>query len=428
MAEDPGNDPRVIEMVLDLHGRGFKSHEFRESGGRAIEKIAMRKSTPIEDDVIDVLVDWLAVPASDGEEGALKVPEDDEKERSSSILFGHGYASVLPAGNFTILSTLATILLNRREPGRDRYFSVLQQHLPRERDPNVWRALLSRLGNAGGATPKIVSAFVRDLFSRFPGLLGTREAVMFLAYAQRWDQALVFELTSDWKKSESKFQRRGYGELVGLVSLTAKTKKWTAARTAIISSGDDDARLGLAHAAINLWGNEDFRQAAGKTLVALLDRANKSLVATVMDVFRVVNELPVDKSTVELLRALATDQIDLSGTSSHYVVEALQSFLPNEAELVAKLAERLVSAWRAELGDVRTSIAMAAPQLTDLALTLHRIGGKSRRSGVKLFEAMIEIDAYGARDTLAELDGRFGEQQTGARQRLSRRRKRGPGR
>ena len=35
-------------------------------------------------------------------------------------------------------------------------------------------------------------------------------------------------------------------------------------------------------------------------------------------------------------------------------------------------------------------------QPLDLALTLHRLGGKSRQSGVALFEAMIEIDAYGA--------------------------------
>ena len=51
---------------------------------------------------------------------------------------------------------------------------------------------------------------------------------------------------------------------------------------------------------------------------------------------------------------------------------------------------------------------MTAPQLTDLALTLHRLGGASRQSGVAIFEGMIEIDAYGAREALAEIDGRFG--------------------
>jgi len=124
-----------------------------------------------------------------------------------------------------------------------------------------------------------------------------------------------------------------------------------------------------------------------------------------------------------LLRALADPRTDMSAAPSHFVVERLQALLPHEAELIATIAEKLVAAWRGELGDMRTGTATAAPQLTDLALTLHRLGGTSRQSGVALFEAMIEIDAYGARETLAEIDGRFGPLQAVARQRLARRRR-----
>src|SRR3546814_9013652 len=67
--------------------------------------------------------------------------------------------------------------------------------------------------------------------------------------------------------------------------------------------------------------------------------------------------------------------------------------------------------------------ALPISQLTDLALTLHRLGGASRQSGIALFETMIEIDAYGAKETLAEIDGRFGPRRATARRRLPRRRK-----
>ena len=113
----------------------------------------------------------------------------------------------------------------------------------------------------------------------------------------------------------------------------------------------------------------------------------------------------------------------MSGAPSHFVVERLQALLPHEAELIATIAKKLVAAWRGELGDIRTGTITAAPQLTDLALTLHRLGGASRQSGVDLFEAMIDIDAYGARETLAEIDGRFGPNQAVARRRLARRSK-----
>ncbi len=142
-----------------------------------------------------------------------------------------------------------------------------------------------------------------------------------------------------------------------------------------------------------------------------------------MDIFRVADEFEPDKSTVELLRALADPNTDMSAAPSTFVVERLQTLLPHEAELVATIAEKLVTAWRGELGDLSTGISTVAPQLTDLALTLHRLGGTPRQSGVSLFEALIEIDAYGARETLAEIDGRFGKHQATARQRLARRRR-----
>lgn len=427
MADDASNDSRIIEALLDLHARGFQSEEFKDSAARAIEKIASRKAD-ISDEVIGLLVDWLNIILAQAEEGIkdeyieLTSRSNDEDLREGSILWGHGNISILPGGNYNILSALASILLNRKEGGRDRYLAILEDHLSRERNPNIWKALLYRLTNTGGQTPQIVSTFLRKLFDRFPEILATREAVMFLAYAQRWDDQLVFDLINSWCHSDRAFLQRAYGELVGLVATVKEKDNWTRVRDEIIASGTDDMKIGLAHAAVNTWSDEKLRKGASQTLIALLQGARKELVAAVMDVFRITHELVTDASTVELLRALAEPSTDMSAAPSHYVVERLQGLLPHEAELIAIIAEKLITAWRNELGDMRTGTATAAPQLTDLALTLHRLGGTSRQSGVTLFEAMIEIDAYGARETLAEIDGRFGPNQVVVRQRLARRR------
>jgi len=428
MADDAPNDSRIIEAFLDLHARGFQAEEFRDSAARAIEKIANRNAD-ISDEVMGILVDWLSLAPAPAEEGddnkeiELTSQSKDEDIREGSILWGYGNVSVLPGGNFNILSALASILLNRKEAGRDRYFAILDDHFSRERNPNIWKALLYRLGNAGGSTPQVVSSFLRKLFDRFPEILATREAVIFLAYAQRWDDQFVFDLIRDWRKSDRVFLQRAYGELIGLVATVKAKDNWARARDEIITSGTDDIKIGLAHAAVNMWSDEKLRQRAGETLVALLKGASKDLVSAVMDIFRVTDELALDASTVELLRALADPSTDMSAAPSHFVVERLQALLPHEAELIATIAEKLVAVWRGELGDMRTGTATAAPQLTDLALTLHRLGGASRQSGVALFEAMIEIDAYGARETLAEIDGRFGPHQAAARRRLARRRR-----
>ena len=63
---------------------------------------------------------------------------------------------------------MASILLKRKEAGRDRYFEILDDHLLRERNPNVWKALLNDLGYAGGSTPQVVTAFLSKLFDSFP--------------------------------------------------------------------------------------------------------------------------------------------------------------------------------------------------------------------------------------------------------------------
>ncbi|MBK8964223.1 MAG: hypothetical protein IPM75_14410 [Candidatus Competibacteraceae bacterium] len=115
---------------------------------------------------------------------------------------GHRGFSILPGGNYNTLSALASILLNRKEAGRDRYLAILDDHLSRERNPDVWKVLLYQLGNAGGSTPQGVSAFLRKLFGRFPEILATHEAVIFLGYVQRWDDLLVFDLISNWRNSD----------------------------------------------------------------------------------------------------------------------------------------------------------------------------------------------------------------------------------
>ena len=57
-----------------------------------------------------------------------------------------------------------------------------------------------------------------------------------------------------------------------------------------------------------------------------------------------------------------------------------------------------------QLGDIRTSIAATTPELVNLALTLHRLGGPVREKGTTLFEKLLQIEAYGAREAVHDID------------------------
>jgi nucleoside phosphorylase/SpoVK/Ycf46/Vps4 family AAA+-type ATPase len=429
MAESGNHDRELQDALLDLHRRGFSADEFRYSASHAVEKIANR-STQIDPAVIEVLTEWLSSPRERVETSDKKdvseiieedEPEDAKDSREDSILWGHGGISVLPGGNFPILSALTSILLKNKEEGRDRLIAILNDHLPRERNPKVWQALLMRLAHAGGSTPEVVSKFLRALFVTYPALLETREAVYFLAYAQRWDEGLVFDLIAPWERSDKPMLRHAQGELVGLIATVRGSDRWTNLREHLLEHGSPEARIGLAYAGAHLWNETQFHTSAGSLLERLIPGADKIRMSAILDVFRICADLVPEPTTLAFLQALAAPEIDLVGAPSTFMVEKLQSLLPNAADVIGNIALKLIEAWRAELSDVRTATAMDAPQLMDLAITLHRLGGVSRKTGVTVFEALIDLDAYGARDTLVEIDGRFGIHPTGARRRIARR-------
>jgi hypothetical protein len=74
-----------------------------------------------------------------------------------------------------------------------------------------------------------------------------------------------------------------------------------------------------------------------------------------------------------------------------------------------------------EFGAGRTGTAATAPQFVDLAVTLHRLGPATREDGTRLFEQLLDIDAYMARATLDEIDSRFRQERAHRRPRLPRR-------
>ena len=183
----------------------------------------------------------------------------------------------------------------------------------------------------------------------------------------------------------------------------------------------EEARTGAALTAANLWSDASCRPGAGVVLTRLLAAGGTHVWRAAFELFRLTDELKPDQPTVSLLTSIA-DRIDTAPRlDATFVVERLGTLLPHHAGLVGRVAKGLIGTWRTELGDIRTGTAAAAPQLVDLAVTLHRLGPETRKIGTDLFEHLIEMRAYGARDTMNEIDNRFLDQAPPRRRRLTRR-------
>lgn len=89
-----------------------------------------------------------------------------------------------------------------------------------------------------------------------------------------------------------------------------------------------------------------------------------------------------------------------------YFVERLPDLLPAHAGAIARIAETLTAKLAGSLGDPTSLLATSGDLLVDLALTLHRTEG-TQAVGTRMFEQLMEMDAYQAREALDEIDHRI---------------------
>ena len=426
-------DASTIQATLkSLETRGFTGEEFRTSASSGIERLARRKIV-IEQDTIDILQDWIRNPAAppppedgdvaeDIDTAATPSAEAEEDVPTRSMLWGYGGISILPGGDYPILSALIHILITRREP--DALIELLDQVLVRSSNYRLWENLLHLVTYFPPGEPDRRPDLINRIFDRAPGLVATKSGAHLMAYAHWWSEemARVQLARPEWRAIAK--ARQTHGELVGLIAIARPELEWAGAMLAEILSdgGSADGRAGAALSAANTWADVKHRRLATDVLTEALGREEAGVWTAVFALFRLVEELAPAVATVRLLTAMASHIKSAPALSATFVVERLQSLLPHEARLVATIALGLVDVWGGELGDVRTAHALAAPELVDLAVTLHRLGPETREVGTELFEKLMRLDAYSARETMDQIDSRFRNNRGSVRPRLARRR------
>jgi hypothetical protein len=429
---EAGEPALVSGLVLDLAKRGFDGQEFRVSTARAIERLVDRR-IPIGDEVIAMLDGWLLVEAvdesanknaaeGDGEvdTAATEQPVDDDAAHES-LLWGHGGISFQPGGDYPVLEALVRARLARHES--DQIIDSLTAYLQRSKDARIWENLLRVLVYLQPGTGDRRGEFFKALLRGLPQLTGSKASAYLLAHIHWYAPEVVAADLVRWKTWPQRGARQGFGELATLVALAQPNLDWPRDWLSEIETDASlvDARAGAAMSAVNLWVDLKHRAVATDLLVRLLATGEKGVWSAVFDLFRLVDELTPEDQTIRLLRAISKHVATAPRLSGTFVVERLGSLLPHEAELVGHISGGLVKMWRDQLSEVSTSTAIAAPELIDLAATLHRLGPATRELGLNLFEQLVEIDAYHARQMLDEIDNRFRDSAASARPRLRRR-------
>ncbi|RWC69651.1 MAG: AAA family ATPase [Mesorhizobium sp.] len=429
-------DPSAFErIILDLESRGFGGEEYRGSIARGLERILLRDE-PLSDEVVELLSGWLGKPSDSPAE--IDVDDDDgetlldtgsegpnKPSRDESVLWGMGGLSVLPHGNFPILEVLARIYLQRKLP--DQLVALLQRHLDHGDDVRVWGAMLRFMQYVRPEDPSKFHSFLVELFRRYPSLQTSREVAILLAHLQWLIPDFVKGVLLEWEGHQASLVQQARGELAGLISVVQPQLSWaTQMVDAILEDGLPEALTGVAYAAVNLWPEELRRRACVEILKRALPRADDRTWSAIIDLFRIVDDITPTLEWLEVLEVIAPFIEKHSPVQSTFIVDRLQTLLPDGAELVGAIASALVATWKGELGDTRTATAGTAAELVDISITLHRLGPATRERGTDLFEDLLEVNAYTARETLEQIDNRFRGSAPTGRRRLPRRTRRAP--
>ncbi len=430
----------VIGALLDLDARGFDGGEYRESAARAIGALVDR-GVEIDVVVVAMLKRWLVVPAprDADEEADTKDDEADSIEREGaeespasgagqddanserSFLWGHGGMTLLPHGSFPILECLMSILIKRQDS--DGMLEILNAQLDAGDELEIWKALTYRFIYLNPTSMEAFATFLTRVFERYPDLAGTREAAYLLGHVQWRIPEFVRERLDACRESAKPMVQQFYGELIALVAIVQPDLGWaTAGLDAVLKGGAPAPMvLGAIHSAAHLWADEKVRGRANRRVIEAMPLADASGWAAIIDIFRQIGDLNPDATTTSLLEGIAAHLPRENKTDAMFLVPALASLLPNEAKLVATIAQIIVDAQGTQLGDLRMGNSAVVPELIDLAITLHRSGDATRETGTALFESLMLLDSYTARQTLDEIDNRFRDGRNFQRPRLPRR-------
>jgi hypothetical protein len=413
MAEE-GDPALILRLICHLETQGFSGEEYRGSAARAIERL-LKRNVAIDDAIVEIVTGWLSPPppvesqsdntktSEEDDEDSLEPKREsdsasDEKNRQDSVLWGMGGISILPHGNFPILEVLTRILLQRKD--YKRLLDLLLEHLERPENEKVWSALLRLFIYIRPDDKSQLVTFLTKLFEKYPALVATREAAIFLAHVHWSVPDFARHILTLWKRNDAPLVQQAYGELVTLIRLMQPNLEWPVELVKEIMTGEATfARTGAAYAAVHVWAETENTDAASALLEEIIKIADDRTWSAVIDLFRIVDEITPEPAWTRVLQAIADQIPQRRSVGSTFIVQRLQTLLPHQALLVADIAKALVEKWRAGLSDMRTGTAGVAPELVDIAITLHRLGPETRERGTELFESLLDINAYSARET-----------------------------
>ena len=411
----------LIACIRELDARGFAFETFRADAARCLREIA-RRADGLDDAICSLLEGWMTdwhPPAIDGEidDKADQLGNSDTSEKTGkncvSFLWGHDGFQILPGGNYPFLDALMLGYLLRKPQEVNGWLEVLERHLKRNENPEVWSAIMTEPQYLVQADEGRALKFFDAFFDRYPEVLHTVPGVRLIGKIQDWLPGEVTSRVVDgWVSGEWAQGPQAAGEIMALKLCRNPQELEAKERIERFLSGDDyeppvvaGLRLGVALTLVEAWHVPALRALTTPLLVRLTLTENGSVAAEALhSIFEKTDPLLADDHTRELLEALLDQPSILAGRGNRVIVDRLKGLLRAgwHPDLVYKVANALIEEAGLERGDIRPYRSVEGG-LVDIALTLHRIS-ETRMCALDLFERLMAIEIYELNDRLRMID------------------------
>jgi hypothetical protein len=409
---------KLFSLVLELEAKGFSADFYRHDMAHALTKVAS-EPCGLPDSICDLLKSWL-VPyepeksnLADQQDEGGNDSTNNKEESFHSILWNHFGHRVLPGGNYWVLEALFLGYLLRRPCDYEKWLDLLESHLKNAEDTEVWQAFSEHLKWLRNADQNRSEQIIETVLYRY--LHHTEAGVFLVALVHHWiSPAIIKPWIESLKDGTWEKGAQAYGELIILchASGPAENISWYLEQieAALSDSEIEDPlltriRLGCAFAAAHLWGEPGFIPVVAPILLRLIPLAKNPIASAVLHLLNQKDPLPINDYTRSILDAIIENPQILKEGSNHFMTEKLSNLLPVEAERVYRVCMALLDQRKDDFAGISNSFAVNGDELIDISLTLQRIGSH-REKGLELFERLLDLDAYGIRDTLIELDRR----------------------
>lgn len=414
-AADSGRCLAFAQRLLDagLGANPSFRHDFAYAMWHVLEWVS-----ELPESFIGLLESWIEV-AQAPNNLSTDPAEEPSATDTRSVLLQSGGSIALPSGNYPILRALGRACLQVQSPRSlaDRWLGILEAHVERSEDPEVWCALYRELQFPGSCDSVRAAGFLTRLLVRHPQVMQHALSAHIIAEALHWaGEAQALHWIDCFAALPHPLSQQAAAELLALRHYwhpddRATTLRFHAAIEDPITLAPDANRvqLGLAHVVATFWREPDQQVRAHAHWLALAACPGEMHPSALMEVFdtRHDSRLAPDPMVRALLAAVYGYPTLLRQSGNEDLVKQMAWLLEElggwEAELIGGLAIRIVD----EIGDAHAAHLMDEA-LTDVLLLLQEHQSKAVQAlGTELLERLLEHGAAFAQNLVNDIDRRM---------------------